>query len=62
MQLSYNDNIILIQVVLEEEQSVEEGQKIADELMERLGINSIDLIVGAYMDLIRNQNKTMKTE
>ena len=62
MYLSNIDNIILTQVVLEDQQSVEEGQKIADDLMEKLGIRSDDLIVGAYMDLISKQNKTTKTE
>ena len=62
MYLSDNDTIILMQVVLKVEQSVEEGQEIADDLMEKLGIRTDDLIVGAYMDLISKQNKTTKTE
>ena len=33
-------------------QSVAEGQKIADDLMAKLGITEGDLITGAYMDLI----------
>ena len=62
MYLSDNDTIISMQVVLKDEQSVEEGQEIADDLMEKLGIGTDDLIVGAYMDLISTQNKTTKTE
>jgi hypothetical protein len=33
-------------------QSLEDGTHIAEELMEKLGVNSKDLIPGAYMDLI----------
>jgi hypothetical protein len=39
-------------VVLEEGQTTEFGQNIADELMEKLGIFKEDLLSGAYMDLI----------
>jgi len=45
--------------VLEDGQTTEYGQKIADDLMEKLGIHKEDLITGAYMDLIlaKNTNK-----
>jgi predicted adenylyl cyclase CyaB len=40
-----------LEVVLAEGQSVAEGQRIAEELMERLGIRAEDLVEGAYLDL-----------
>ena len=33
-------------------QTIEEGQKIADDLMQKLGISNSDLISGAYIDMI----------
>jgi predicted adenylyl cyclase CyaB len=41
-----------LEVVLQPGQSSEEGQAIAEDLMERLGIAREDLIEGAYMDLL----------
>jgi len=41
-----------LEVVLRPEQSAEEGQLIAAELMRRLKIDPADLIAGAYMDLL----------
>lgn len=41
-----------LEVVLEEGQGDAEGQKIAEELMLALGVESGDLIDGAYMDLL----------
>lgn len=41
-----------LEVVLRPEQTVEEGQKVADQLMEELGVTSGDLVQGAYLDLL----------
>ena len=38
-------------------QSVNEGESIAQDLMEKLGIDSSDLINCAYMDLIERNQK-----
>lgn len=46
------------QVVMKEGQNAEEGETIALQLMEHLGVEKDDLIVGAYMDLL--QKKGMK--
>ncbi|XP_033639558.1 uncharacterized protein LOC117300016 [Asterias rubens] len=45
-----------LEVVMKQDQSIEEGTKIADNLMEELGIQPSDLISGAYMDLILQRN------
>jgi adenylate cyclase len=44
-----------LEVVLREGQSDAEGQAIAEELMARLGVESSDLIEGAYMDLLESR-------
>ncbi|XP_048578530.1 uncharacterized protein LOC116610603 [Nematostella vectensis] len=41
-----------LEVVLEENQTVEYGQQIANDLQEKLGVLNEDLLTGAYMDLI----------
>lgn len=41
-----------LEVVLRESQSAEEGQAIAEDLMNRLDIHSEDLITDAYMDML----------
>ncbi|XP_078091835.1 uncharacterized protein LOC144508009 [Mustelus asterias] len=41
-----------LEVVLGEDQSLEEGEAIAQSLMEELGVKKEDLMTGAYMDLI----------
>ena len=41
-----------LEVVMQPAQSVEEGSRIAAELMERLDIHERDLVEGAYLDLI----------
>ena len=46
-----------LEVVLEDNQSVEDGQLIADDLMEKLGIEKTKLIKCAYMDLLDAKNK-----
>ncbi len=43
-----------LEVVLQPGQSDAEGQAIADELMQKLGIRAEDLLEGAYMDLLEN--------
>lgn len=40
------------QVCLKPEQSLEEGEQIARDLMKKLGIQETDLISGAYADLL----------
>lgn len=47
-----------LEVVLREDQKLDEGVKIANDLMEKLGILQEDLISGAYMDMIiKKQNE-----
>uniref|UniRef100_A0A1A8FYA3 CYTH domain-containing protein n=2 Tax=Nothobranchius korthausae TaxID=1143690 RepID=A0A1A8FYA3_9TELE len=41
-----------LEVVMRPEQSVEEGQQIAVNLMQQLGVSEENLVTGAYMDLI----------
>ena len=53
----------VLQVQMEEGQTVEEGQKIADDLMEKLGVLPEDLLTGAYLDmLLKKQPKEQGTE
>lgn len=40
------------QVVLTEEQTLEDGERVAHQLMKELGIEESDLISGAYLDLL----------
>lgn len=40
-----------LEVVLSPDQTIEEGQSIANDLLKKLGINKEDLITGSYMDL-----------
>ena len=44
-------------MVLKDDQSVEEGEAIAEDLRQKLDVNKTDLIQGAYMDLILQKNK-----
>ena len=44
-----------LEVVLQDGQSVEHGQNIADDLMSKLGIDQTKLITCAYMDLLDAQ-------
>lgn len=46
---------IELEVVLEPEQSDAEGQAVAEELMNRLGLERSDLLEGAYMDLLEGR-------
>jgi len=51
-----------LEVVMKEGQSIENGQAIAEDLMNKLCINDADLIDGAYIDLIANPeaNKSLQ--
>lgn len=40
------------QVVLKDNQSVEEGQQIAEELLKKLEVEEADFLVGAYHDML----------
>lgn len=42
-----------LEVVLRPEQSIEDGERVARELMARLGITPSQLVSGAYVDLLR---------
>lgn len=44
-----------LEVVLRDEQSLEEGQEIANKLMNALGVEEEDLITGAYFDMLQEQ-------
>ena len=63
MSLIKNKNKILssliklwkFQVVLTENQSLEEGEKIANDLMNKLDIEEKNLLSNAYMDLLLNK-------
>ena len=47
------------QVVMEEGQTFEDGKRIADDLMAKLGILPEDLITSAYMDLLLKKKQNM---
>jgi adenylate cyclase class IV len=42
-----------LEVVLDEHESVDSGEKIAAELMRKLGISEKDLLETAYIDMIK---------
>uniref|UniRef100_A0A3B3VK15 Si:ch211-156b7.4 n=1 Tax=Poecilia latipinna TaxID=48699 RepID=A0A3B3VK15_9TELE len=46
-----------LEVVMRPQQSVDEGQQVAVELMEQLGVSEDHLVTGAYMDLILQGQK-----
>jgi len=48
-------NFMELEVVLDEDQSTEKGESIANKLMEQLSIEKNDLVTGAYLDLILKQ-------
>nr|XP_046234584.1 uncharacterized protein LOC124053462 isoform X2 [Scatophagus argus] len=50
-------NYMELEVVMRPEQTVEEGQQVAEDLMEKLGVSKESLVTGAYMDLILNGQK-----
>ena len=41
-----------MQVVLRDDQSIEDGRKIAEDLMNKLDIREEDMITCAYMDML----------
>ncbi|KYO47852.1 hypothetical protein Y1Q_0016617 [Alligator mississippiensis] len=46
-----------LEVVLNEEQSLQDGEQVARALMEELGVREEDLISGAYLDLLLAQGE-----
>ncbi|XP_037317384.2 uncharacterized protein LOC119210952 [Pungitius pungitius] len=46
-----------LEVVMRPEQTVEDGQQVAEELMEKLGVSKESLVMGAYMDLLLKGHK-----
>jgi predicted adenylyl cyclase CyaB len=44
-----------LEVVLRQDQPEHEGEGIARDLMDKLGVDSSDLLEGAYMDMLENQ-------
>lgn len=46
-----------LEVVMRPEQTVEEGQQVAQDLMEQLGVSQESLVTGAYMDLLLKGRK-----
>lgn len=46
-------HFVELEVVLRADQSNQEGEKIAYELMQKLGILEIDLLAGAYVDMLK---------
>nr|XP_039248562.1 uncharacterized protein LOC120326357 [Styela clava] len=49
-----------LEVQMQSGQSVEEGNKIAKDLMKKLGIEESDLITGAYMDLLLKKQQNIE--
>ncbi|KAM8908177.1 uncharacterized protein AB9W97_005666 isoform 3-T3 [Spinachia spinachia] len=50
-------NYMELEVVMRPEQTVEDGQQVAEELMEKLGVSKESLVTGAYMDLLLEGDK-----
>ena len=48
-----------LEVVLNDDQTSEDGTRIAEDLMKKLGLDSKDLIPGAYMDLIETKETAL---
>uniref|UniRef100_A0A3B4UP18 Si:ch211-156b7.4 n=1 Tax=Seriola dumerili TaxID=41447 RepID=A0A3B4UP18_SERDU len=46
-----------LEVVMRPEQTVEEGQRVAEDLMQQLGVSQQSLVTGAYMDLLLKGQK-----
>lgn len=53
----YPGDFLELEVMMKEGQTVAEGEKIARDLMDKLGVKESELITGAYMDLLLEQNK-----
>jgi adenylate cyclase class IV len=51
---------IELEVVMRPGQADADGQAIAEDLMSRLGVESADLLEGAYMDLLEERQKVPK--
>ncbi|XP_077956948.1 uncharacterized protein LOC144406136 isoform X2 [Gasterosteus aculeatus] len=45
-------NYMELEVVMRPQQTVEDGQQVAEELMEQLGVSTESLVTGAYVDLL----------
>ncbi|XP_054480915.1 uncharacterized protein LOC129112726 [Anoplopoma fimbria] len=50
-------NFMELEVVMRPEQTVEDGQKVAEDLMEKLCVSKESLVTGAYMDLLLKGHK-----
>ncbi len=46
-----------LEVVLRHEQSIADGEEIAEELSEQLGLEKVDRVAGAYLDLLREKQR-----
>lgn len=53
--MNFND-VMSIQVVLQDDQDIETGEKIANDLMQALSITNKDLVAEAYIDLLNKVN------
>lgn len=51
-----------LEVMLTDDQTVEDGQAIADDLMSKLGVKKSNLLKGAYMDLLENNKDKPKSQ
>lgn len=53
LPIAYVDgSLISLQVVLQEQQKPQDGEQVARQLMEELGVREEDLLPGAYLDLL----------
>ncbi|XP_029283883.1 uncharacterized protein LOC115006017 isoform X2 [Cottoperca gobio] len=50
-------NYMELEVVMRPEQTVEDGQQVAEGLMEKLGVSQESLVTGAYVDLLLKGHK-----
>ncbi|KAI9535746.1 hypothetical protein NQZ68_040866 [Dissostichus eleginoides] len=55
-------NYMELEVVMRPDQTVEDGQKLAEDLMEKLGVSKQSLVTGAYLDLLLKGHTETKTE
>ncbi|NIT13765.1 MAG: hypothetical protein GTN99_05870, partial [Candidatus Dadabacteria bacterium] len=51
-----------LEVVLIDGQNPKEGEQIADNMMQSLGIDKVDLIERSYIDLIMDKHETQKIQ
>lgn len=54
-QVEHLGNFVELEVCLEPEQTTEDGEKIAQKLMEKLGVAEEDLVSCAYLDLLKEK-------